>query len=106
MFYQRHPYIVQAFKLPEDLKTIEGRDDLPDWFVDAVTKFPYRGERVSLLFSPAPDCVMIAVSVWSRRGVENVAAGDYLLRNEHGELSGCQACNFALQFDPVMQIQD
>lgn len=92
MRYKKKPVEVDAFRLTTDAEMIA-----PEWFTQAIID-----EKISIDQSILDGHVHIyGCTIYSPKGRQKAKIGDYIIREQNGEMYSCKAQDFQKTYDKV-----
>lgn len=94
--YIKKPVEVEAFKYDGDLKGADGNYYVPDWAVQAFEEGIIYYDSWDGISEP---CELFIRTLENCRHYVNV--GNYVIKNEKGELSSCSAKVFEREYEKV-----
>ena len=88
MKYRKKPVVIEAFKL--------GLDNMPDWFMDAVSTNVVILHGSSSGHHRVPDT---NADIYTLEGWHHASFGDYIIRGVKGEIYPCKPDIFEMTYD-------
>ena len=86
MKYRKKPVEIEAFRL--------GRDCLPDWFMDEITK-----NNIVTMFNYSSDT--IEADIKTLEGTMHADNGDYIIKGVRGEIYPCKPDIFEMTYERI-----
>lgn len=85
MQYRKLPVVIEAFRL--------GIDNMPDWFMDAVT-----ANKV-ILHRNIHTPIKTEADIETLEGVHHASGGDYIIKGVKGEIYPCKPDIFEMTYE-------